>query len=496
MSDVYSGAWITLSAAHSDGCNTGLFGPTDRAPPDQTPDNISLGRHVQGNVGPFLADLPNPPGHSILARCPLVYSTAYQYQGQRSDLLITQDWMPASTRRRLMPYVSGGFGRPFDPLEKQPLQTRAWTLQERLLSRRIVHFAADQMYWECNECMSGEDGSQSDPKLYSMEMVIQGQRLSHSDCGHPTDSPGLNLIEGYAPFDQTSRGRWRGGWLKHIENYSGRKLTYESDKVVAVAGLAKQLTTATGDVYFAGLWKNHMIEDLCWRTYPVTEERRQDSGGFAHMYGRRLCTITAQSSYRAPSWSWASLNGDIKFIPVEYTRLVAEVVAAHVEPASVANPFGSASSGWLKIKAPLLPIQRAPPNTEWDKTLPLGFGTLYQVSTPYGMALGEVYFDLVESAVSGGTPDLPSQLSALSIIDTAPNTSKASPYSALFLDSAHCLILKRHTPSHLYERVGLGKFLRTQQQRAGFDLKTYHVGRETPLGPMTAAHARTQVAII
>ncbi|KAK5715869.1 hypothetical protein LTR15_009694 [Elasticomyces elasticus] len=394
-----------------------------------------------------------------------------------------------------MPYVSGGFGRPFDPLEKQPLQKRAWTLQERLLFRRIVHFATDQMYWECNECISGEDGSQFDPKLYRMDMVIQGQRLSHSDCGHPTDSPGLNLIEGYAPFDQTSRGRWRGGWLKHIENYSGRKLTYESDKLVAVSGLAKQLAAAVGDIYYAGLWKNHMIEDLCWRTYPVTEERRQVSGGFAHRYGRRLCTITAQSNYRAPSWSWASLNGDIKFIPVDYSRLVAEVVAAHVESTSVVNPYGSASSGWLKIKAPLLPIHRASQDVEWDKTLPLGFGTLYQMPTPNGLALGEIYFDLVESATSTGTLGLPSQLSALTI-DTASKISETSSYSALFLDSAHCLILKRHTLSHLYERVGLGKFLRTQEQRAVFDLKTYNVGRNTPLGPMTATHARTQVAII
>ncbi|KAK4891846.1 hypothetical protein LTR27_009545 [Elasticomyces elasticus] len=496
MSDVYGGAWITFSAAHSDGCNTGLFGPMNREPPGVTPDNVSLGRLVQGNVGPFLVDSPNPLEHLILARCLLVYCTVFEYQGQRSELLISQDWMPASTRRSHMPYVSGGFGRPLDPVEKQHLLTRAWTLQERLLARRTLHFATDQIYWECNGCMTGEDGSQFDPMLYSKDMVIHGQRLSHSDCGHPTNGPGLNsLIEGYAPIDRTSRGRWRGGWLKHVENYSGRKLTYEGDKLVAVSGLAKQLATATGDTYYAGLWKDHMIEDLCWRTYPVIEERVQVSGGFAHMYGRRLCTITARSNYRAPSWNWASLNGNIKFIPVEYSRLVAEVVAPHVEPTSGANPFGNASSGWLKINAPLLPEQQAPPDTKWDKHLPLGFGTLYQMSTPHGLALGEIYFDLVESPASTSTLDLPNQLSA-STIDTASKTSESSWYSALFLDSAHCLILKRHTPSHLYERVGLGKFLRTQEQQAVFDLKTYNVGRKTPLGPMTAAHARTQVAII
>ncbi|KAK3635208.1 hypothetical protein LTR56_014817 [Elasticomyces elasticus] len=100
------------------------------------------------------------------------------------------------------------------------------------------------------------------------------------------------------------------------------------------------------------------------------------------------------------------------------------------------------------------------------------------MSTPHGLALGEIYFDLAENT---GSLDLPNQLSTL-VIDTTPNTSEASSYSALFLDSAHCLILKRHTPSHLYERVGLGKFMRTQEQQAGTDLKTYSVGRETPLG--------------
>src|SRR6266542_1322775 len=29
------------------------------------------------------------------------------------------------------------------------LNTRGWVLQERLLSRRILHFGAEMIYWEC-----------------------------------------------------------------------------------------------------------------------------------------------------------------------------------------------------------------------------------------------------------------------------------------------------------------------------------------------------------
>ena len=32
-----------------------------------------------------------------------------------------------------------------------PLNKRAWVMQERVLSRRIIHFSDEQIYWECGE---------------------------------------------------------------------------------------------------------------------------------------------------------------------------------------------------------------------------------------------------------------------------------------------------------------------------------------------------------
>lgn len=47
---------------------------------------------------------------------------------------------------------------------KGPLNNRAWVLQERLFSRRTVHFASDQLYWECDEGLLAEDNeSAGDP---------------------------------------------------------------------------------------------------------------------------------------------------------------------------------------------------------------------------------------------------------------------------------------------------------------------------------------------
>jgi hypothetical protein len=45
-------------------------------------------------------------------------------------------------------------------VEKAPLNTRAWVMQERFLSRRTIHFGKTQMYWECGEGVYCEDLTQ------------------------------------------------------------------------------------------------------------------------------------------------------------------------------------------------------------------------------------------------------------------------------------------------------------------------------------------------
>ena len=41
-------------------------------------------------------------------------------------------------------------------IDRAPLNKRGWVFQERLLSRRILHFGADMMYWECRQRSASE----------------------------------------------------------------------------------------------------------------------------------------------------------------------------------------------------------------------------------------------------------------------------------------------------------------------------------------------------
>lgn len=172
-----------------------------------------------------------------------------------------------------------------------------------------------------------------------------------SECRQPVDDAFLSLIEGWRPFERADRGRWRGGWLKHIEEYSTKKFSVESDRLPALSALASALQQYTEDEYYAGLWRKTTIEDLGWRAYPVDEERKLVSDGFDHVYGERNCTMSRAEPYRAPSWSWASVIGRVQFVPIDHSRTVARVMDVKVTPQSPLLRLGNLSLGWLRMSA-------------------------------------------------------------------------------------------------------------------------------------------------
>ena len=91
----------------------------------------------------------------------------------------------------------------------------------------------------------------------------------------------------------------RRGWFGIIEDYSKRKLTESGDKLIALSGSAhsyyereihKGYNGKHAGKYAAGLWEAHMPSALLWR---IRSAQRPE--------------------YRAPSWSWASLDGGISY---------------------------------------------------------------------------------------------------------------------------------------------------------------------------------------
>lgn len=193
----------------------------------------------------------------------------------------------------------------------EPLSQRAWGLQERLLSQRVLHFASDKMYFECMEWTVSEDG---------IELPIKRDCIHHL-YAHPslTDALHLDALE---------------HWYSLVSRYRSRKLTFPSDKLPAMSGIARDYSEMLEDSYVAGLWRNSMLGGLAW-----------NSGG----------GCKAVSDYRAPSWSWASVDGAFGGSPDKHWRPLASILDCHVD-VDGENPYGRVKAGWVKIEAPLIPL--------------------------------------------------------------------------------------------------------------------------------------------
>ena len=157
-------------------------------------------------------------------------------------------------------------------VEGSVLSERAWAYQERILSRRVLHFGASQVFWECAEMHASESRSG-----YQIEKNIKVNFWA-------PDGSILNDT-------QAVRRHAYSFWVDAVEAYAPKKLTKGEDKLIAIAGIARMVQHAIGDDYIAGLWKGNLLQGLLWKS----------SNRHTH----------PPAQWRAPSWSWASMNGEV-----------------------------------------------------------------------------------------------------------------------------------------------------------------------------------------
>ncbi|WYZ35132.1 hypothetical protein EsH8_I_001408 [Colletotrichum jinshuiense] len=96
---------------------------------------------------------------------------------------------------------------------------------------------------------------------------------------------------------ELGNNHFREAWSYVVAQYSRCDLTFKKDKLVAFGGVAKMIEACTGDEYVAGLWKSTLIYDLGWYRAGTDSEEWPSSS----------------TSYRAPSWSWMAVEGEIFF---------------------------------------------------------------------------------------------------------------------------------------------------------------------------------------
>lgn len=125
-------------------------------------------------------------------------------------------------------------------------------------------------------------------------------------------------------------------WKNIVTIYSSRKMTEKSDKFNAIASIAsevaqilKKSTPKVSAEYVAGLWSIDLSSQLLWRT------------------GEVIILQSSPKSYRAPSWSWGSVDNEISFCN-SYHKMHGDV-RWQIDLENEMLPYGLAKNGFLAI---------------------------------------------------------------------------------------------------------------------------------------------------
>lgn len=206
-----------------------------------------------------------------------------------------------------------------------PLDTRAWALQERYLSRRQLRFSKNKIIWQCQTSM-WDEGDRDDYIRRGGSGYTITRLLDH-------------------PFSDVE-------WYFMVSfRYSKRQLSHELDRLPALSGLASIVAEHKNWRYCAGIWWEDIGYGICWVTTSPPPKR--------------------PDYYIAPSWSWASVIGPITFpdtgypdpgyvLPFPSPQTLDSVVyhdcQVHYQGS---NSYGKVDSGWVRLEAPLVSIARA-----------------------------------------------------------------------------------------------------------------------------------------
>ena len=216
--------------------------------------------------------------------------------------------------------------------ENAILNKRGWTFQERLLSTRIVHFSRTEMFWECQTCSTREsDASEHWDSIDTSSLV-------HSEG----DDFKRILLHIRRYLDADNQEKAYRIWYHLVKQFSRRTLTKFSDRLPAVSAIARHFAKALSARYIAGSW----AEDLHGLLWARLQRRNQTYHGYWE-----------EDNFRAPSWSWAAVGGEIAFPFTDEIRTHSAQDATfckHTLPLVFSpgiDPYGEYRSGSITIKA-------------------------------------------------------------------------------------------------------------------------------------------------
>ena len=159
--------------------------------------------------------------------------------------------------------------------------SRGWTYQERILSRRHLFMTRDLIYLNCPKSLAS----------YAGDGAHFEEKTGYEKGIHDFNQSGSDVFDtAYTVYAST------------VKDYTKRKLTHKSDKLNAFLGVASAFASQCETSVLFGIPEKYFTPALAWHpakyAFCVPREQHQS----LHC--------------RVPSWSWAAWEGAVSYNPV------------------------------------------------------------------------------------------------------------------------------------------------------------------------------------
>jgi hypothetical protein len=194
-------------------------------------------------------------------------------------------------------------------------------LQERLVSPRILHYSAGDMFWECFKHSTRESD------ILTHKLARQNPEWQDVDFKRSLQ------FSGSSTSDQM-RSDAMQKWYRIVSQYSRLEISIDRDRFPALSGIARRIHEVTGYTYVAGLWQEDVHRGLLWYS---------DEG-----------SNSKPRQYIAPSWSWAASKRPVLQLHAPTSRQLPsryDLQILNLESGCVGDPFGVIKSARLSVLA-------------------------------------------------------------------------------------------------------------------------------------------------
>jgi len=191
---------------------------------------------------------------------------------------------------------------------------RGWTYQEYHFSRRVMIFANNDIFYQCRE------GAYD---IYDTNKALEKLKLS-------------------LPWDPDKYGYGHSDirrYNNHVEEYTGRQLSFEHDVLNAFTAILEDAHTQDGITFCWGLPIEYFSHALLWKRHMTGHEK--------NLLRRRHENQPGKASF--PSWSWVGWIGKVELSNREYTT--PEVIWPWQQECDVPQLTDVVKSGVLTIRA-------------------------------------------------------------------------------------------------------------------------------------------------